>query len=186
MAWKIVETNGSYNTSGEANTLLVTICCDDVGDLPSASQTGYKIGMGSIADIISNGDRYKMKSNGMWVLQPRNDININIPDYDQLEDAVEQLQDDVSDVQGDIITLQATDVTLNNNKMDANFVPETSSPSLTNNLRIRFAAPRSSNELTILVGKLNSTTNYVQFYVNGVDKGYLTFDVSRNIDVWST
>lgn len=185
MAWKIVETNGSYNTSGGVNTLLVTICCDDVSDLPSASQTGYNIGMGSVANIISNGDTYKMKSNGTWVLQPNSDININIPDYDQLESAVEQLQDDVSDVQGDIVTLQAADVTLNNNKMDANFVPETSSPSLTNSLRVRFAAPRSSNELTLLVGKLNSTTNYVQFYVNGVDKGYLTFDVSRNIDVWS-
>ena len=63
------------------------------------------------------------------------------------------------------------------------FTPETSLP--TSSQRLLFTSPRSNNNLTMLVGKLNSTTNYVQFYVNGVDKGYLTFDVSRNIDTWS-
>lgn len=63
------------------------------------------------------------------------------------------------------------------------FTPETSLP--TTSQRLLFTSPRSNNNLTMLVGKLNSTTNYVQFYVNGVDKGYLTFDVSRNIDTWS-
>lgn len=164
---------------------------DSASDLPNdgtISYAGliYKICAGSKITDVSTGNVYLMKSDNSWVLQPRNDININIPDYDQLEDAVEQLQEDVSDAQGDIITLQATDVTLTNNKMDANFTPETSSPSVTNSLRIRFAAPRSNNEMTMLVGKLNSTTNYVQFYINGVDKGYITFDVSRNIDTWST
>lgn len=63
------------------------------------------------------------------------------------------------------------------------FTPETSLP--TTSQRLLFTSPRSNNNLTMLVGKLNSTTNYIQFYVNGVDKGYLTFDVSRNIDTWS-
>ena len=63
------------------------------------------------------------------------------------------------------------------------FTPETSLP--TNSQRLLFTSPRSNNNLTMLVGKLNSTTNYVQFYVNGVDKGYITFSVSRNIDTWS-
>lgn len=62
------------------------------------------------------------------------------------------------------------------------FTPETSLP--TTSQRLLFTSPKSNNNLTMLVGKLNSTTNYVQFYVNGVDKGYLTFDVSRNIDTW--
>lgn len=35
--------------------------------------------------------------------------------------------------------------------------------------------------VTLYVSKLNDTQNYVQFFVDGVDKGYITFDVSRNI-----
>ena len=35
--------------------------------------------------------------------------------------------------------------------------------------------------VSLYVNKLNDTQNYVQFFVDGVDKGYITFDVSRNI-----
>lgn len=62
------------------------------------------------------------------------------------------------------------------------FTPETSTP--TNSQRLKFSSPNSNNTVTMLIGKLNSTTNYVQFYVNDVDKGYITFSVSRNIDTW--
>ena len=51
-------------------------------------------------------------------------------------------------------------------------------------LNCTFSIPDSSRTLRFTVGKLNSTTNYLQIYVNGVDKGYITFDVSRNIDDW--
>ena len=35
--------------------------------------------------------------------------------------------------------------------------------------------------VSLYVNKMNDTQNYVQFFVDGVDKGYITFDVSRNI-----
>ena len=35
--------------------------------------------------------------------------------------------------------------------------------------------------VSLYINNLNDTTNYVQFFVDGVDKGYITFDVSRNI-----
>ena len=35
--------------------------------------------------------------------------------------------------------------------------------------------------LEIWIGKLDANTNYVQFFVNGLDRGYIKFDVSRNI-----
>ena len=35
--------------------------------------------------------------------------------------------------------------------------------------------------VSLYINKLNDTQNYVQFFVDGVDKGYITFDVSRNI-----
>ena len=33
----------------------------------------------------------------------------------------------------------------------------------------------------IQVGKLDANNNYAQFFVDGVDKGYITFTVSRNV-----
>lgn len=42
------------------------------------------------------------------------------------------------------------------------------------------------NKAEILIGKLNDTTNYVQFFFNGIDYGYIAFDVSRNVGVKST
>ena len=51
-------------------------------------------------------------------------------------------------------------------------------------LNCTFSIPDSTRTLRFTVGKLNSTQNYLQIYVNGVDKGYIVFDVSRNIDNW--
>lgn len=39
----------------------------------------------------------------------------------------------------------------------------------------------SGSWLRLLVGKLNATTNYVQFFIDNVDYGYIAFTVSRNI-----
>ena len=39
----------------------------------------------------------------------------------------------------------------------------------------------AGKSVSLYVNKLNDTQNYVQFFVDGVDKGYITFDVSRNI-----
>lgn len=53
-----------------------------------------------------------------------------------------------------------------------------------NILNCTFTIPDSSRTLRFTIGKLNATQNYLQVYVNGVDKGYIVFDVSRNIDNW--
>lgn len=71
---------------------------------------------------------------------------------------------------------------LQQNRAIAGFTPETSAP--VNSQRLKISVPRSNNTMTFLVGKLNSTTNYIQLYVNDIDKGYITFTVSRNIDTW--
>lgn len=36
-----------------------------------------------------------------------------------------------------------------------------------------------------LIGKLNNSQNYMQIFFNGIDYGYIIFDVSRNIGVKS-
>lgn len=40
------------------------------------------------------------------------------------------------------------------------------------------------DSMIVYVGKLDASTNYLQINVNGYDKGYIKFDVSRNIDNW--
>ena len=38
----------------------------------------------------------------------------------------------------------------------------------------------SNNRLRMYIGKLDASNNYVQFWINTVDKGYIVFTVSRN------
>lgn len=40
---------------------------------------------------------------------------------------------------------------------------------------------KNGDTFRIFVGKLDASNNYVQFRVNGVDKGYIKFTVSRNV-----
>ena len=54
------------------------------------------------------------------------------------------------------------------------FVPGTTSNSFT----VNFV---NGNVFRIIVGRLDTSTNYAQFFLNGVDKGYIRFDVSRNV-----
>lgn len=92
---------------------------------------------------------------------------------------------DLYDISPDYIPYAPTNRELYeaHNELDQiKFTPETSAP--TSSQRLLFTSPKSNNNLTMLVGKLDSSTNYVQFYVNGVDKGYIKFDVSRNINTW--
>ena len=167
-----IEYDGTYNAC------RMDLYVDTDADLAGLSFfDGIRLLPGSTAHDIATGDLYMLNGSGSWIKQPSSDININVPDYDQLEDDVEQLQNDTSDISDRVTAIEAT-------KAGLKFTPETSSLSLTNSQRIRFTAANSNNNVELLIGKLNSTTNYVQFYVNGIDKGYITFDVSRNIDTW--
>lgn len=74
---------GTY-TSGTVN-VYAHIVCDTVSDLPAPndySADGITLVMGSYADIIQTGDRYKMYSNGTWVLQPsQTTTQLSLTDY---------------------------------------------------------------------------------------------------------
>ncbi len=58
------------NYSGGLPILVAEFEVDDVASLPAQNQTTYSIGIGSVANVISNGSKYKMQSSGTWVLQP--------------------------------------------------------------------------------------------------------------------
>lgn len=40
----------------------------------------------------------------------------------------------------------------------------------------------AGKDVRLFVGELNGSQNYLQFLIDGVDKGYIVFDVSRNIN----
>lgn len=167
----------AYN--GSNNVARMDLYADTAADLTGVTTfDSIVLQSGSTAYDIATGDTYMLQSGGTWVLQPSSDITINVPDYDELENDVQQLQSDTSDISDRVTAIETT-------KAGLKFTPETSSPSLTNSQRVKLSAANSNNDVEILIGKLNATTNYVQFYINGVDKGYITFTVSRNIDVWS-
>ena len=153
----------------------VYIVADSFSDLPSNTANLTYL-LGSYAKTVDTGDEYYIDSNGTWVLQPSGEFK-NVYTKSEVDDIIAGVNGDIQDVQDDLDTFLATAPALK-------FTPETSSPSVTNGQRVRLSAANSNNILEFLVGKLNSTTNYIQFYINGVDKGYITFDVSRNVDVW--
>lgn len=61
-----------YTEPTAGNTLIrAHILCDTAADLPAVNAySGYTLLMGSVADDIATGDRYKMQSDGTWVRQP--------------------------------------------------------------------------------------------------------------------
>jgi len=70
-----------------------------------------------------------------------------------------------------------------NSIIPANLLANVAGIKLTGNssdalLTLTFA---NGDSFAMRVGQLDTSTNYVQFHVNGVDKGYVKFDVSRNI-----
>ena len=166
-----------YN--GTANVSRMDLFVDTAADLTGLTTfDSITLLQGSTAEDISTGDVYMMQSDGTWVKQPSSNQFANCYTKTEVDDIVIEIGDDLAAVEGTLNTFLATAPALK-------FTPETSSPSLTNGQRIKFSSANSNNNVEILIGKLNATTNYIQFYINGVDKGYITFDVSRNIDTWS-
>lgn len=164
---------------GTHNACIMNIFVDSVSDLTGLIQLDdIYFQLGSWALDVSTGDEYRFSSNGTWVLQPSNNRFVNVYTKAEVDAIITDVDADIQDVQDDLNLHLASAPALK-------FTPETSSPSITNGQRVRLSSANSNNIIEFLVGKLNSTTNYIQFYVNGVDKGYITFDVSRNIDVWS-
>lgn len=51
-----------------------------------------------------------------------------------------------------------------------------------NSEAVKAVANSAGKEIGLWIGKLSDTQNYLQFRVDGTDKGYLVFDVSRNIE----
>lgn len=168
---------------------IMTICtieCDAVSDLPAVDYfDGISIYKGSNAHVIADNTVYKLNSSGTWVIQDespfkdvytKSEINSLLSDYTTTAD--QQLIDGAQDA--DITALE----TILTNITDIHLVRNTVQNYI--GLSIQDA---TGKRIRLIFGRLNSTTNYLQLYGGDndfIDKGYITFDVSRNIDTWSS
>ena len=162
------------------------ISCDTVADLPSTTYfDGYTLLQGSTAHVITDNTIYTMLSDGTWILQDeasrmdvytKTQIDTMLSDYTTTAD--QNLIDSAQNA--DISALE----TILTNITDIHLVR-----SVAQNYIGLSMQDATGKRIRIIFGKLNATTNYMQLYGGDndfIDKGYITFDVSRNIDVWST
>lgn len=70
MAFQLIRRILSINNySGDLKpTLIVEYVCDAQSDLPARSQTNYYVGIGSEATVITDSSKWRMKSDGTWVM----------------------------------------------------------------------------------------------------------------------
>ena len=67
----LVSSDPVGNFSSGTQDAIGVIICDTVSDLPAVNAfSGISLYMGSVADIIQTGDRYKLNSSGTWIKQP--------------------------------------------------------------------------------------------------------------------
>ena len=163
------------------------ISCDTIADLPAQAGgiSGYYLEQGSTAHVIADNTIYTLNSAGVWMIQDeasrmdvytKTEIDNKFSDYTTT--AQQMLIDGAQDA--DITALQ-------------NILGNLREFAILRNTTANFIGFRAEDtdghKIRIIFGKLNSTTNYVQFYGGDgdfIDKGYITFTVSRNIDTWST
>ena len=183
-----VYTDGDTYTHVRAGTISNPgISCDSESDLPAQAGgiPGYFLEQGSTAHAISENTIHTITSSGAWIKQDyasrmdvytKTEIDTKFADYTTT--AQQTLIDGAQDA--DITALQ-------------NILGNLREFAILRNTTANFIGFRAEDtdghKIRIIFGKLNSTTNYVQFYGGDgdfIDKGYITFTVSRNIDTWST
>lgn len=176
---------GSVPASSTYQPILCKFECDTIADLPSLHFNGYELIVGSEAHIVQDNTIYKIKSDGTWVIQdesPFKDVYTKSEVDNLLSDYTTTADQQVIDAaqNADITALE----TILTNITDIHLIRNTTQNYI--GLSIQDA---TGKRIRIIFGRLNSTTNYMQLYGGDndfIDKGYITFDVSRNIDVWST
>lgn len=168
---------------GTHNVCRMDIYADTAADLTGLDNLdGVYFLAGSEAYDIATGDKYMMNSSGTWILQPSNNAWQNVYTKTQIDT---MLTDYYTATQIDTTLLQYYTISEVDEKLThkaaLSFTP---GGTIGNLLNCTFTIPDSTRTLRFTVGKLNATQNYLQIYVNGVDKGYIIFDISRNIDNW--
>lgn len=92
MAYQIL----GFATSPITQERTYSILCDTVSDLPSGtiSGSGYtgNINQGCTAKIIADGSSYIADSSGQWILQPSNNVFVNVYTKAEVDDLLAEYQ----------------------------------------------------------------------------------------------
>ena len=108
--------SGNLLSDGVDQYAIIHMTADTASDLVGLqTYDTVKLLQGSTIIDISTGDKYMMKSDYTWILQPNasQSVSIDIPDFDALENRIDDLEDDVSDIQTDVSTLSTSDTKQN-------------------------------------------------------------------------
>ena len=99
MSWTVIERINAYSNAGGLTTITARIACDTAADLPLPTSAGtFNLGIGSEATDISTGDKYLMKSDGTWVLQPKDNAWVNVYTKSEIDDMITPIEDAVIDL----------------------------------------------------------------------------------------
>ncbi len=180
--WRIIDTMQEFiDRQTGVRSIMCEIAADTAADLP-ANTTERVFILGTFATAIDTGDTYKINSSGAWILQPSANAWENVYTKFEIDNILTgyYTASEIDTKLLDYYDIAQVDEKLTH-KAALAFSPAGVLSSLIN---CTFTIPDSTRTLRFTIGKLNATTNYLQVYVNGVDKGYITFDVSRNIDNW--
>lgn len=104
----VVRDSGDIYFDGTHNVSVMSIFVDSAADLIGLVQyESIYFQLGSDALDVSTGNKYRMKSDGTWVLQPDN-MWQNVYTKTEVDDIVTRIDSDITDVENDVSDLHTT------------------------------------------------------------------------------
>ena len=181
MSYLVLDVMAEYTDRTTGNRQIrAQLIADTAADLP-ANTTALTWLLGSYAKAVDTGKEYYIDSGGTWIEQPSNNAFDNVYTISEIDT---MLTDYYTTTQIDTMLTDYYTTTQIDEKLTHKAAVSFTPTPIVSLLNCTFTIPDSTRTLRFTVGKLNATQNYLQIYVNGVDKGYIIFDVSRNIDNW--
>jgi hypothetical protein len=104
--------SGNLLSDGVDQYAIIHMTADNSSDLVGLqTYDTVKLLQGSTVIDISTGDKYMMKSDYTWVLQPNasQSVSIDIPDFDALETRMDTAEDRLDVAEDDISALESSD-----------------------------------------------------------------------------
>lgn len=97
MSYRIIDIMAEYtDRQTGARAIMCEIAADTAADLP-ANTADLQYILGSFANVIDTGDKYKINSSGSWILQPQS-IFQNVYTKQQIDSMVTDIDADISDL----------------------------------------------------------------------------------------
>lgn len=104
----VVRDSGDIYFDGTNNVSVMSIFVDSASDLQGLVQyEDIYFQLGSDALDVSTGDKYRMKSNGTWILQPSDNVWQNVYTKTEIDSEIARIDSDIIGVEGDMSKLHS-------------------------------------------------------------------------------